>query len=229
MRLSAGGVGCGVPEATDERFWLCGKGTAEFLPLIAEGGSETLRCKARLALPRARRRAKDNRPSAPWPADPGTSPQPRDPSGGATSCGRPTRSSAPRFRARTHAKVATEEGRARPPPAHGHSEQSSDTEAACAHARAASIRVTGGGEREGAGPAGGVGAQRAQGRATKEGAGPRRPRRAGRSRPMSGVHMPRRRREGRQRRINAIRAAAAEPSPTPPPPQFPPSLSGVQR
>jgi hypothetical protein len=40
MRLSAGGVGCGVPEATDERFWLCGKGTAEFLPLVAEGGSE---------------------------------------------------------------------------------------------------------------------------------------------------------------------------------------------
>lgn len=40
MGLSAGGVGCGVPEATDERFWLCGKGTAEFLPLVAEGGSE---------------------------------------------------------------------------------------------------------------------------------------------------------------------------------------------
>lgn len=40
----------------------------------------------------------------------------------------------------------------------------------------------------------------------------------GLSRPMSGVHMPRRRREGRQRRINAIRAASAEPSPTPPPP-----------
>ncbi|CAM9679297.1 unnamed protein product [Rangifer tarandus platyrhynchus] len=66
----------------------------------------------------------------------------------------------------------------------------------------------------------------------REGAGPRRPRRAGPSWPMSGVHMPRRRREGRQPRINAIRAAAAEPSPTPPPsppPQFPQLLSGVQR
>lgn len=49
------------------------------------------------------------------------------------------------------------------------------------------------------------------------GAAPPAPRR-GLSRPMSGVHMPRRRREGRQRRINAIRAASAEPSPTPPPP-----------
>lgn len=38
MGLSAGGVGCGVPEATDERLWLCGKGTAEFLPLVADGG-----------------------------------------------------------------------------------------------------------------------------------------------------------------------------------------------
>lgn len=40
MGLSAGGVGCGVPEATAERFGLCGKGTAEFLPSVAEGGSE---------------------------------------------------------------------------------------------------------------------------------------------------------------------------------------------
>lgn len=71
--------------------------------------------------------------------------------------------------------------------------------------------------------AGGGGACQRRGRAARaregagEGAGPRRPRRAGLSRPMSGVHMPRRRREGRQRRINAIRAASAEPSPTPPP------------
>lgn len=100
----------------------------------------------------------------------------------------------------------------------GRSEHSEDAEVACARTpRAASIRVTGGGAREEAGPAGSVGAQRARGRAPGEGAGPRRPRRAGLSRPMSGVHMPRRRREGRQRRINAIRAASAEPSPTPPP------------
>lgn len=106
----------------------------------------------------------------------------------------------------------------RPPSARpGLSQLSPAAKTACAHTRAISIRVTGGGAREGAGPAGGVGARRARGRAPGEGAGPRRLRRAGRSRPMSGVHMPRRRREGRQRRINAIRAAAAEPSPTPPP------------
>lgn len=83
----------------------------------------------------------------------------------------------------------------------------------------------------GAGLVGQRGRQRRGVEGAGEGAGPRRPRRAGPSRPMSGVHMPRRRREGRQRRINAIRAVAAEPSPTPPPsspPQFPLPLSGVR-
>lgn len=37
MGLSAGCVGYGVPEVTDERLWLRGKATAEFLPLVADG------------------------------------------------------------------------------------------------------------------------------------------------------------------------------------------------
>lgn len=100
MGLSAGGVGCGVPEATDERLWLCGKGTAEFLPLVADGGGgvgcalkETLGCRARLGLSRARRRAKDTRPNAPGsPAFrhlPVTARPRQSPSGGAASAERP--------------------------------------------------------------------------------------------------------------------------------------------